>query len=138
MMKQPSQKSLSKPAIQQEYSEIGTMECSIPMGGRHAQVIGLNNLDLFASFGLLSGAESFDLTPGVLEDPELNNKIDYLFVGAGTHETNPGSRHVHLHEQLEENGIDHEYYIGSEGAHDFVTWRHLLYYEFLPKLWRNE
>lgn len=110
----------------------------LSMGGRHAQVIGLNNLDLFASFGLLSAAESFDLIPGFLDDSDVNDKIDYLFVGAGTHETNPDSRHVQLHQELEENGIDHEYYIGSEGAHDFVTWRHLMYYEFLPKLWREE
>lgn len=109
----------------------------LSMGGRHAQVIGLNNLDFFASFGLLSAAESFDLIPGFLDDSDVNDKIDYLFVGAGTHETNPDSRHVQLHEELEENGIEHEYYIGSEGAHDFVTWKHLMYYEFLPKLWRE-
>lgn len=107
----------------------------LSMGGRHAQIVGLNNLDLFASFGLLSSAESLDLNPGI-DDPNLNDQIDYLFVGAGTHETDPDSRHVQLHETIEEMGIDHEYYIGSEGAHDFVTWRHLLYYEFLPNLWK--
>jgi enterochelin esterase family protein len=106
------------------------------MGGRHAQIVGLNNLDLFASFGLLSSAESLDLNPGLTEDPNINDKIDYLFIGAGTHETDADSRHVQLHEQFKELGIEHQYYIGSEGAHDFITWRHLLYYEFLPKLWK--
>lgn len=108
----------------------------LSMGGRHAQIIGMNNLDVFGSIGILSAAESFDLMPGVLDDPGLNDKLDYLFVGAGTHETNPESRQAVLHKQLEENKVDHEYYIGGDGAHDFVTWRHLLYYRFLPNLWR--
>lgn len=110
----------------------------LSMGGRHAQIIGLNNLDVFGSIGMLSGAESMDLNPGVFDDPDLNEKIDYLFVGAGTHETNPGSRHAVFHQELEKRNIEHDYYIGGDGAHDFVTWRHLLYYEFLPNLWRRK
>jgi enterochelin esterase family protein len=110
----------------------------LSMGGRHAQIIGMNNLDVFGSIGILSGAESFDLMPGVVDDPEIDDKIDYLFVGAGTHETTPTSRQVRLHQAFEEKQIKHEYYIGSDGAHDFVTWRHLLYYRFLPGLWRNK
>ena len=109
----------------------------LSMGGRHAQIDGFRKLDLFASFGILSGAESFDLVPGVFDDPDLNDKVDYLFVGAGTKETTPGSRQDVLHEDLLRKGVEHEYYIGSDGAHDFVTWRHLLYYKFLPKLWKN-
>lgn len=109
----------------------------LSMGGRHAQIVGLNNLDVFGSIGMLSAAESIELKPGVFDDPNLNDKIDYLFVGAGTHETRPGARHVQFHEELEKRNIKHEYYIGSDGAHDFITWRHLLYYKFLPKLWRN-
>ena len=109
----------------------------LSMGGRHAQIIGMNNLDVFGSIGILSAGESFDLMPGVLDDPDLNDKIDYLFVGAGTYETRPGSRQELLHRQFEEKNIEHEYYIGGDGAHDFVTWRHLLYYRFLPNLWRD-
>lgn len=109
----------------------------LSMGGRHAQIIGLNNLDLFGSIGMLSGAETITLNPGVFDDPDLNDKIDYLFVGAGTNETTPQSRHVLFHDELVKRDIEHEYYIGSDGAHDFVTWRHLLYYKFLPNLWRD-
>ena len=127
------------PFIDENYSTKTTRQdraiAGLSMGGRHAQIVGLNNLDLFASFGLLSSAESLDLNPNI-DDPDINEKIDYLFIGAGTHETNPDSRHVQLHEKFEELGIEHEYYIGSEGAHDFVTWKHLLYYEFLPNLWK--
>lgn len=109
----------------------------LSMGGRHAQIIGLNNLEVFGSVGMLSGAESMELNPGVFDDPDLNDKIEYLFVGAGTNETTPKSRHALFHDELEKRDIEHQYYIGSDGAHDFVTWRHLLYYEFLPNLWKD-
>jgi enterochelin esterase-like enzyme len=109
----------------------------LSMGGRHAQVIGFNNLDLFASIGILSAAELLDLTPGI-NLPDFNSKIDYLFVGAGTFETRPGARHETLHNELDKLKIKHEYYVGGNGAHDFVTWRHLMYYQFLPELWRKQ
>jgi enterochelin esterase-like enzyme len=108
----------------------------LSMGGRHAQYIGLNNLDLFASIGILSAAIPVDQTPS-LKDPDINSKIDYLFVGAGTYETRPGVRHEVLHNDLVKLNVKHEYYIGSRGAHDLITWRHLLYYRFLPNLFRN-
>jgi enterochelin esterase family protein len=130
------------PLVEENYSTIenkhGRAISGLSMGGRHAQITGLNNLDVFGSIGILSAAESLDLIkPGVLDDPNLNDKIDYLFVGAGTHETTPDSRQAQLHNQFDEMNIDHEYYIGSAGAHDFITWKHLLYYEFLPNLWRD-
>jgi len=93
---------------------------------------------VFGSIGILSAAESMDKNPGVFDDPKLNDKIDYLFVGAGTNETTPTSRHVVFHQELEKRNVKHEYYIGSDGAHDFITWRHLLYYRFLPTLWRKQ
>jgi enterochelin esterase-like enzyme len=127
------------PYIEKHYSIIPDKHnraiSGLSMGGRHAQVIGFNNPDIFGSIGILSGAESLALTPAV-NDPAFNSKIDYLFIGAGTKETNPTARHALLHEELLKRNIKHDYYIGSDGAHDFITWRHLLYYEFLPKLWR--
>lgn len=128
------------PFIEKTYSvkndRHGRAIAGLSMGGRHAQVIGFNNLDKFASFGLFSSAESLDLTPAV-NQPDFNSKVDYLFLGAGTNETRPGARHEVLHNELVKRNIKHEYYIGSNGAHDFVTWRHLLYYQFLPGLWRK-
>lgn len=108
----------------------------LSMGGRHAMVIGLNNLGLFSSVSILSAAESLDLTIAVCE-LDFNSKEDLLFVGAGTNETQPGSRHEVLHEEFNKLNIKHEYYVGGNGAYDFITWWHLLYYEFLPGLWRN-
>ena len=62
--------------------------------------------------------------------------FDYIFIGAGVYETNDTARHTLLHKQLEELGVKHDYYIGGFSAHDFMTWRHLLYFQFLPNLWK--
>lgn len=128
------------PFVESNYSVIKNRHAravsGLSMGGRHAQYVGLNNLDLFASVGILSAAIPVDQTPA-LKEPDINSKIDYLFVGAGTYETRPGVRHEVLHNDLVKMNVKHEYYIGSNGAHDLITWRHLLYYRFLPNLFRN-
>ena len=128
------------PFVESNYSVIknrhGRAISGLSMGGRHAQYIGLNNLDLFASIGILSAAIPVDQTPS-LKEPDINSRLDYLFVGAGTFETNPGVRHEVLHNDLVKLNVKHEYYIGSRGAHDLITWRHLLYYRFYPNLFRN-
>lgn len=128
------------PYIESHYSVIknrhGRAISGLSMGGRHAQYVGLNNLDLFASIGLLSAALPVDQTPS-LKEPDINSKLDYFFVGAGTHETRPGVRHEVLHNDLVKLNVKHEYYVGSRGAHDLITWRHLLYYRFLPNLFRT-
>jgi len=128
------------PYVEKNYSVIkdrhGRAIAGLSMGGRHAQYVGINNLDLFASVGILSAAIPIDQTPA-LKDPDINSKLDYLFIGAGPYETNPTARHQVLHNDLDKLNVKHEYYIGGNGAHDLITWRHLLYYRFLPNLWRN-
>lgn len=128
------------PFVEKNYSIIKDRHAraisGLSMGGRHAQFVGLNNLDLFGSIGILSAAIPIDQTP-VLKEADVNSKIDYLFVGAGTHETNPNARHEVFHNELTKLNVKHEYYVGSKGAHDLTTWRHLLYYRFLPNLWKN-
>ena len=66
------------------------------------------------------------------------SKIKYLFVGQGAEEAKGrmGARCVALHEALDKHKITHEYYVGGYSGHDWATWRHLLYYRFLPNLWR--
>ena len=77
------------------------------MGGRHAQLVGFKALDLFASFGILSAGdpESEKSTPEFLNDPAINRKVDYLFVGLGTHENLPTNRSVIFHQILEKHGL---------------------------------
>ena len=107
----------------------------LSMGGRHAQYVGLRNLDLFGNIGIFSAAMPIDETP-VLREANFNSRINYLFLGAGTNETTPTSRHQVLHDQLVELDVKHEYLVGSRGAHDFTAWRFLLHH-FLQKLWQN-
>ena len=117
----------------------GRALAGLSMGGRHTMFVGLRSLDLFASFGILSAGD-VDAEKSLakfLNDPEANRKVAYLFVGQGTEEAKGqiGARCVALHEALERHKIRHEYYVGG---HDWATWRHLMYFRFLPNLWRNQ
>jgi enterochelin esterase-like enzyme len=115
----------------------GRAIAGLSMGGRHAQLVGFKSLDLFRSFGIMSAGdpESEKSTPEFLNDPKINEKVDYLFVGLGTHENQPTNRSVVFHQILDKRGVVHDYYIGGDGGHDWGTWRaHLAY--LLPKLWR--
>jgi enterochelin esterase family protein len=111
------------------------------MGGRHTIFVGFNSLDLFASFGVLSAGDmdSENSFSKFLNNPDVNKKIDYLFIGQGALEAEGrmGERCVVLHKALENHKIEHEYYVGGHGGHDWSTWRHLLYTRFLPNLWRK-
>lgn len=133
------------PLVEKEYSvrrdAKGRALSGLSMGGRHTQFIGFNSLDLFANFGVLSAGDvdSEKVSAKFLNDPDVNKKVDYLFVGQGTEEANVrmGERCVALHKALEHHKVTHEYYVGGHGGHDWATWRHLLYYKFLPGLWRK-
>jgi enterochelin esterase family protein len=133
------------PLVDREYSTRrepkGRALSGLSMGGRHTMFAGFNSLDLFASFGVLSAGDvdSETTLAKFLNDAGVNQKIDYLFVGQGTGEAEGrmGARAVALHDALTKHNITHEYYVGGHGAHDWATWRHLLYYRFLPNLWRK-
>ena len=132
------------PLVDKSYSTIqnpkGRAISGLSMGGRHSMFIGFRSLDLFANFGILSAGDVTAETTlkDFLTDPNVNEKVDYLFVGQGTEEARGfmGRRAVALHEALDNHNIDHEYYVGGHGGHDWSTWRHLLYYRFLPNLWK--
>lgn len=120
----------------------GRALAGLSMGGRHTMYVGLNSLDLFASFGVLSAGDTDPETSlaDFLATPDVNEKIAYLFVGLGSIEAAGrfGERSENLRRALLKHGIEHEYYVGGYGAHDWATWRHLLHERFLPNLWRNE
>ncbi|UFH56813.1 esterase [Spirosoma sp. KNUC1025] len=134
------------PFVDKTYSTITTRKgralSGLSMGGRHTQLVGLKNLDLFSSFGILSAGDvdSETASAAFLNDPSANQKVDYLLVGQGTNEANApiGKRVIALHDALQKHNIKHEYYVGGDGAHDWGTWRHLLYYKLLPNLWRSK
>lgn len=135
------------PFVEANYSVIknkhGRAISGLSMGGRETQYVGLRNLNVFGSLGILSAAlqdddiKQLNITDKrvLLQDPSVNVDIDYLFIGAGPDETNPTARHQLLHEQCDNFGIKHEYVLTGR-AHDFITWRELLYFHFLPNLWK--
>jgi enterochelin esterase-like enzyme len=133
------------PLVEQNYSvrrdPHGRAMSGLSMGGRHTMFVGLNSPDLFANFGVLSAGDvdSETTMAKFLNDPDANKKIDFLFLGQGSHEADSGigKRCVVFHESMVKHNIKHEYYVGGNGGHDWATWRHLLYYRFLPELWRT-
>lgn len=133
------------PVVDANYNTIQNPEgraiSGLSMGGRHSMFIGFRSLDLFANFGILSAGDTNAETSleHFLNDPEVNDKVDYLFVGQGTKEAESFFNHrvQALHDALNNHNIEHEYYVGGNGGHDWSTWRHLLYYRFLPYLWKT-
>ena len=134
------------PLVESQYSVRtdpgGRALSGLSMGGRHTMFVGFKSLDLFASFGVLSAGDVNSETSiaSFLNDPGVNDKVAYLFVGQGTGEAKGriGERCVALHEALLKHNVRHEYYVGGYTGHDWATWRHLLYYRFLPGLWRGQ
>lgn len=133
------------PVVDNAYSTIqspkGRAISGLSMGGRHSMFIGFRSLDLFANFGILSAGDVDAETSlkNFLNDSKVNEKVDYLFVGQGTKEAQGffNQRVQGLLDALNNHDITHEYYIGGNGGHDWSTWRHLLYYRFLPNLWEK-
>lgn len=119
----------------------GRALAGLSMGGCHTMFVGFNSLDLFASFGVLSAGDvdAENSLARFLQAPDTHKSIDYLFVGQGTVEAagRMGERCAALHKALLNHNLAHEYYVGGYGGHDWATWRHLLYYRFLPNLWRK-
>jgi enterochelin esterase family protein len=133
------------PFVDRTYGTIpdrkGRAIAGLSMGGRHTQVVGMNDLDLFSSFGILSAGdlETEKMNAAFFKDPQVKQKVDYLLVGLGSGETESavGKRSASTHETLDKFGIKHDYFIGGEGAHDWGTWRLLLYDKLLPNLWKK-
>ncbi|WP_149277743.1 esterase [Pareuzebyella sediminis] len=133
------------PVVDENYSTItspkGRAISGLSMGGRHSMFIGFRSLDLFANFGILSAGDTDAETSlkDFLTDSKVNDKVDYLFVGQGTKEAEGffNARVQGLVDALNNHDIVHDYYVGGNGGHDWSTWRHLLYYRFLPNLWKD-
>ena len=132
------------PLVDANYSTQATPKgraiAGLSMGGRHAQLVGFKCLDLFRSFGILSAGdpESEKSVPEFLNDPQINSKVDYLFVGLGTYENQPTNRTVVFHGILEKHAVKHDYYIGGNGGHDWATWRDHLHARLLPNLFQKK
>ncbi|MEJ2005499.1 MAG: alpha/beta hydrolase-fold protein, partial [Cyclobacteriaceae bacterium] len=80
------------PLVDENYSTItdpnGRALSGLSMGGRHTMFTGLRSLDLFGSFGILSAGDvtAEETLSSFLNDPDANDKVDYLFIGQGSKE----------------------------------------------------
>ncbi|MCF0055873.1 esterase [Dyadobacter sp. CY356] len=133
------------PFVDKNYSTIKDRKSraisGLSMGGRHTQIVGMNDLDLFSSFGILSAGdlETEKLNAAFFNDPKVKEKVDYLLIGHGSAEVDfVEKRSAATHEALEKHGIKHDYFIGGDGAHDWGTWRMLLNDKLLPNLWKKK
>lgn len=133
------------PLVDREYSTIsepgGRALSGLSMGGRHTMFVGFNSLDVFGSFGVLSAGDTNaeETLKTFLNTPDVNDKIDYLFVGQGGAEASGffNARVAGLVDALEAHDIDYEYHVAGDSGHDWSTWRLLLHEGFLPNLWRE-
>lgn len=132
------------PFVDGHYSTIqnkhGRALSGLSMGGRHTMFVGLKNLDTFGSLGIMSAgdADAEETLKDFLNDPKANEKVDYLLVGQGPLEASNrmGERVLALTKALDNHGIKYEYYDEKGGAHEWKTWRQLLYAKLLPELWK--
>ena len=133
------------PYIDSHYKTIanphGRAISGLSMGGRHTIFVGFKSLDLFANFGVLSAGDNRpeETLTDFLNDPKVNDKIDYLFIGQGGAEESGmfNMRVKGLRDALDKHGIEYEYFCTGKAGHDWSTWRHLLYEGFLPNLWKK-
>lgn len=129
------------PFTESTYSVIkgpeGRALAGLSMGGRHAQYVGLRNLDTFGSIGILSAgnATALEHLSESLGDPSSKKKIRYLFVGQGRLEK--ADRTFKFLQALDRLDLDYEYADDGGQGHDFSTWRWLMYEHFLPGLHRT-
>jgi len=129
------------PLIESRYTVVEAPEgralAGLSMGGRHTQYVGFRNLDTVGSLGILSAGDERGLERDaeILSDPDINGKIDYLFVGQGRLER--AERTIAFLKALDHLGVEYEYAAEGGQAHDFATWRWLLYEHFLPGLFKE-
>ncbi len=91
----------------------------LSMGGMTTKLISGRRVDLFASFGLLSGGQ---FAPSDFQD---KTQIKYLFVGCGEKENPQGIRKSEA--DCKGAGYNIQGYVSEGTAHEFLTWRRCLY-----------
>jgi len=108
------------------------------MGGGQSGRIGLGNLDVFSSVGIMSAgfrnfAES-DIGKALAADPAAANaKLDLLWVGCGTDDFAFAGASA-ASQAFTEMGIQHTF-VASEGAHHWRVWRRYLR-DIAPQLFK--
>ena len=100
----------------------------LSMGGMETKMITLNNPDVFAYYGLLSG--------GVYAPTDITDKskVKLVFLSCGSKERPDGVKKAT--EELKAAGFNAVSYVSEGTAHEFQTWRRSLY-QLAPMLFKK-
>ncbi|WP_439696823.1 alpha/beta hydrolase-fold protein [Mucilaginibacter sp. AW1-7] len=97
----------------------------LSMGGMETHMITLNNPDLFAYYGLLSGGT---YTSAEIKD---KSKVKLIFMSCGSREKPDGVKNASA--ELKSAGMNSVSFVSENTAHEFLTWRRSLH-EMAPML----
>lgn len=109
-----------------------TAVAGLSMGGRESLYIGLSMADTFAYVGAFCpapGVLPYNVEPGLFENEEFKlpeGTESFVMIVEGNNDTVVGEWPSTYHATLEQNGVEHVYYV-TEGGHDFHVWSHGLY-----------
>ena len=99
----------------------------LSMGGMETKTITLNNPEVFAYYGLLSGGL---YAPADIKD---KSKVKLIFLSCGSKERPEGVKKST--EELKAAGFNAVGYVSEGTAHEFQTWRRSLY-QLAPLLFK--
>ena len=105
------------------------------MGGAQTRQITLANLDKFSHIGLFSGGSIAANDPALADPAAFMQKVKVLFVSYGSKENTAAAKANH--EALQQKGVPNTFYVSSDTAHEWQTWRRSLH-EFAPLLFQNQ
>lgn len=118
----------------------GRALAGLSMGAGQADTIGLASLDQFSVIGLFSGGgRDFAQRHATLlaEPAATNSRLAWLYIGVGSTDGLVLPTVRPMHETLKAAGIHHTYQEFPGFGHSWPVWRHILYHEFLPRLFTS-
>lgn len=124
------------PYINENYSTADGREntaiAGLSMGGREALYIGFTLPETFGYIGAFCpapGVLPYNVESGLFTNESFTLPDEYqssVMIVAGKTDTVVGNWPETYHKTLENNGVEHIYYV-TDGGHDFVVWKNGLY-----------
>lgn len=111
----------------------------LSMGGMQTRVITLANPDVFSHVGIFSGGSIS--TEDMEKNPGFKEKIKLVFISYGSRELEnprrgPWGDPKENTEAIKKAGMNTQFYISPQTAHEWQSWRRSLY-QFAPLLFKN-
>lgn len=111
----------------------------LSMGGMQTRVITLANPDVFSHVGIFSGGSIS--TEDMEKNPGFKEKVKLVFISYGSRELEnprrgPWGDPKENTEAIKKAGMNTQFYISPQTAHEWQSWRRSLY-QFAPLLFKN-